>query len=167
MKEVGHKITETCSQEEASLVNQETGNIETRWKELNVNAKKRKRSIEENYDLSSQFFDGAEKLKDSFAEVKEKIEADQSIGKDKSMVRSQIKKHKVNFTFALLMISLMMNKIYWFKDKEIICKFVTNISVHVVAKLDVALGIRTLVSIDEFCSHVEHYFPCVLNFYLC
>ncbi len=95
MKEVGHKITESCSQEEAALVNQELDSIGTRWKELNMNGKKRKRSIEENLDLSKQFFTGAEQIKGRFGEVKEKIESDQTVGKDKSMVRDQIRKHKV------------------------------------------------------------------------
>ena len=95
MRDVGHKITETCNPEEVTFVNQEIEKIENGWKDLNTTAKKRKESIEDNYEMSSQFFDGSKKLNDTFAEVTTKIKADQTVGKDKSMVRVQIKKHKV------------------------------------------------------------------------
>ena len=95
MREVGHTITETCTAEEVQEVNEDIQKIEERWKELNLVAKKRKETIEENYELSSQFFDSAAKLVTSFDDITVRIKSDQSIGKDKSMVRAQIRKHKV------------------------------------------------------------------------
>ena len=97
MRDTGHKITEKCSSEEVVYVNDEIEKIEVRWRDLTSTAKKRKQSIEENYEMSSMFFEGAEKLKESFDDVAVRIKSDQSIGKDKTMVRAQIKKHKVSF----------------------------------------------------------------------
>ena len=101
MRDTGHKITERCSSEEVVFVNEEIEKIDTRWKELTSAAKKRKQAIEENYEMSLMFFEGAEKLKESFDDVTVRIKADQSIGKDKAMVREQIKKHKVGPVSAL------------------------------------------------------------------
>ena len=95
MRETGHRITEKCVSDEVVFINEEIEKIETSWKELTSTAKKRKQAIEEHYEMSSMFFEGAEKLKESFDDVTVRIKADQSIGKDKAMVRAQIKKHKV------------------------------------------------------------------------
>ena len=114
MRDTGHEITEKCSSEEIAFVNEEIEKVEVRWKELTSNAKKRKQAIEENYEMSSMFFEGAEKLKESFDDVSLRIKSDQSIGKDKAMVREQIKKHKVSSCLCVLRIYLSGNYCFSF-----------------------------------------------------
>ncbi len=129
IKEVGQKITEACIPEEVSMVNQELDSIGTRWKDLNVTGKKRKRSIEDNYDMSSQFFAGADRLKESFAEVKGRIESDQTIGKDKAMVRAQIKKHKVIvLVFVLSIFEPVLLNLWMRGIKKVNCGDIFEIS---------------------------------------
>ena len=69
MKEVGHKITESFSQEEAALLNQGLHGIGTRLKKLNMNGKKWKRPVKGNLDLSKQLFIGAEQNDGRFGKV--------------------------------------------------------------------------------------------------
>ena len=95
LKDTGNKITETCSPEDAELVNQQIEGIEKRWKDLNATAKQRKRSLDENYTLSKQFFEGTDNLLTKLDEIETKMKADQTTGKDAHTVRQQMRKHKV------------------------------------------------------------------------
>ncbi len=78
------------------MLNNDVRSTDDRFKTVNTALKRRRKSLEENLDLAKQFFEGSTKLNGSLEDLKNKINADQTIGQDKIMVRAQLKQHKVS-----------------------------------------------------------------------
>ncbi len=97
MKELVVQITETCNTNEAYMLNNEMRTIDDRFKAACTAVKRRKKSLEENHDLAKQFFEGIDKLTGNLKDLESKIKAENTIGKDKVMVRAQLKQHKVGY----------------------------------------------------------------------
>eukprot|EP00794_Sanderia_malayensis_P004728 gene4728-5351_t len=94
MKKLVVEITDTCNPNEAYMLNNEMRSTDDRFKVIFATVKQRKRSLEENHDLAKQFFEGIDKLTGDLKDLDGKIKAEHTVGKDKSIVRTQLKEHK-------------------------------------------------------------------------
>ena len=88
------KITDTCSSDEAYMLNSDVRKIDERFKMICINVKHRKKSLEENRALAKQFFEGADEIMKKLRELEKNIKADSTVGKDKGTVKAQMKQHK-------------------------------------------------------------------------
>ena len=95
LKQIVEVIVQKCPAEEANLINEEVDDLTKRWKGLNAKLKGRKKVLDENYDQSKILFEGHEQLMMFLDDIENKISSDPSIGKDASIVKTQMRKHKV------------------------------------------------------------------------
>ena len=94
MKDLVMKITETCTSDEAYALNNDMRLVDEKFKQINTELKHRKKSLEENKELAANFFDSAEKLILELNDLENSVKEDLSVGKDKAMVKAQMKRFK-------------------------------------------------------------------------
>ena len=94
MKDLVMKITETCSADEAYLLNKDMREIDEQFKHANAELKERKKSLEENKELAKNFFESAEKLLRDLCDLESDVKGDSTVGKDKMTVKVQMKQFK-------------------------------------------------------------------------
>ena len=88
------KITETCTPDEAYALNNDMRMVDEKFKSINAELKQRKKSLEENKELASNFFGNADKLVLELHDLEENIKDDLTVGKDKPMVKAQLKQFR-------------------------------------------------------------------------
>ena len=91
MKELVMRITETCTPDEAYVLNNDMRMVDEKFKCINSELKQRKKSLEENKELAGNFFNSAEKLIFELHDLEKSVKEDLTVGKDKATVKGQMK----------------------------------------------------------------------------
>ncbi|EDO29908.1 predicted protein [Nematostella vectensis] len=94
MRLLAHKISDVCIKEDGVYIEGIMSGLEERWKELLTTSSARKRSLDENYRMSSKFFGGVEDLMKMLDAAEEALKNEEPIGVDPAHLRTQLKKHK-------------------------------------------------------------------------